>query len=43
MGTNTGRGNIAYIVLRILLVVFLFNTVPNAIRSRLIGGEMHWN
>ena len=37
MGTNSDWDKVAYMVLLILLVVFLFDNVSNAIRSRLIG------
>ncbi|SFA91527.1 phosphonate transport system permease protein [Rhizobium sp. NFR07] len=41
MGTNADWDKVAYMVLLILLVVFLFDNVSNAIRSRLIGGPTH--
>lgn len=37
MGTNSDWDKVAYMVLLILIVVFLFDNVSNAIRSRLIG------
>jgi phosphonate transport system permease protein len=37
MGTNSDWDKVAYMVLLILMVVFLFDNVSNAIRSRLIG------
>jgi phosphonate transport system permease protein len=37
MGTNSDWDKVAYMVLLILLVVFLFDNMSNAIRSRLIG------
>ena len=37
MGTNSDWDKVAYMVLLILLVVFLFDNLSNAIRSRLIG------
>lgn len=39
MGTNSDWDKVAYMVLLILLVVFLFDNMSNAIRSRLIGGN----
>jgi len=41
MGTNADWDKVAYMVLLILMVVFLFDNVSNAIRSRLIGGPTH--
>ncbi|WP_409457369.1 phosphonate ABC transporter, permease protein PhnE [Rhizobium sp.] len=41
MGTNADWDKVAYMVLLILFVVFLFDNVSNAIRSRLIGGPTH--
>jgi phosphonate transport system permease protein len=41
MGTNSDWDKVAYMVLLILLVVFLFDNVSNAIRSRLIGPAAH--
>lgn len=41
MGTNSDWDKVAYMVLLILLVVFLFDNVSNAIRSRLIGPPAH--
>ncbi|WP_108397281.1 phosphonate ABC transporter, permease protein PhnE [Devosia submarina] len=37
MGTNSDWDKVAYMVLLILLVVFVFDNISNAIRSRLIG------
>lgn len=37
MGTNADWDKVAYMVLLILIVVFLFDNLSNAIRSRLIG------
>ncbi|KKC41427.1 phosphonate ABC transporter permease [Devosia epidermidihirudinis] len=37
MGTNSDWDKVAYMVLLILMVVFLFDNISNAIRSRLIG------
>lgn len=41
MRTNQDWGNVAYMMLLILGVVFLFDTVSNTIRSRLIGPAAH--
>jgi len=41
MGTNSDWDKVAYMVLLILLVVFLFDNISNAIRSRLIGPAGH--
>ncbi len=41
MGTNADWDKVAYMVLLILMVVFLFDAMSNAIRSRLIGGPSH--
>lgn len=41
MGTNSDWDKVAYMVLLILGVVFLFDNVSNAIRSRLIGPAAH--
>jgi phosphonate transport system permease protein len=41
MGTNSDWDKVAYMVLLILFVVFLFDNVSNAIRSRLIGPAGH--
>jgi phosphonate transport system permease protein len=41
MGTNSDWDKVAYMVLLILLVVFLFDNLSNAIRSRLIGPNAH--
>ncbi|CAD7033158.1 phosphonate ABC transporter, permease protein PhnE [Pseudorhizobium endolithicum] len=39
MRTNSDWENVAYMVLLILLVVFLFDGISNALRSRLVGRE----
>ncbi len=41
MGTNADWDKVAYMVLLILFVVFLFDNISNAIRSRLIGRPTH--
>ena len=41
MGTNSDWDKVAYMVLLILLVVFIFDNISNAIRSRLIGPASH--
>ncbi|WP_377293203.1 phosphonate ABC transporter, permease protein PhnE [Rhizobium sp. SG2393] len=41
MRTNSDWENVAYMVVLILGVVFLFDTVSNALRSRLIGSRGH--
>ncbi|MFB2551819.1 phosphonate ABC transporter, permease protein PhnE [Ensifer soli] len=41
MGTNADWDKVAYMVLLILLVVFVFDAISNALRSRLIGGPGH--
>jgi len=41
MGTNSDWDKVAYMVLLILLVVFIFDNISNAIRSRLIGPTAH--
>lgn len=41
MGTNSDWDKVAYMVLLILLVVFLFDNMSTAIRQRLIGGSGH--
>ena len=41
MGTNADWDKVAYMVLLILLVVFVFDNISNAIRSRLIGRAVH--
>ena len=41
MGTNSDWDKVAYMGLLILGVVFLFDNVSNAIRSRLIGPAAH--
>lgn len=41
MGTNADWDKVAYMVLLILIVVFLFDGMSNAIRSRLIGKTAH--
>jgi len=39
MRTNSDWENVAYMVLLILIVIFLFDGISNALRSRLIGRE----
>lgn len=39
--TNADWDKVAYIVLLVLLVVFVFDNTSNAIRSRLIGKASH--
>ncbi|NGO65021.1 phosphonate ABC transporter, permease protein PhnE [Rhizobium daejeonense] len=39
MGTNADWDKVAYMVLLILLVVFIFDSISNALRSRLIGAQ----
>ena len=41
MRTNQDWENVAYMVLLILAVVFVFDNVSNALRSRLIGSRAH--
>nr|WP_284387976.1 phosphonate ABC transporter, permease protein PhnE [Devosia yakushimensis] len=41
MGTNSDWDKVAYMVLLILFVVFLFDNISTAIRSRLIGPSSH--
>lgn len=41
MGTNADWDKVAYMVVLILMVVFLFDNLSNAIRSRLIGPAGH--
>ena len=41
MGTNSDWDKVAYMVLLILIVVFTFDNISNAIRSRLIGQRPH--
>ncbi|WP_224701641.1 phosphonate ABC transporter, permease protein PhnE [Devosia aquimaris] len=41
MRTNQDWENVAYMVILILIVVFLFDNLSNAIRSRLIGTTRH--
>ncbi len=41
MGTNSDWDKVAYMVLLILIVVFVFDNISNAIRSRLIGPAAH--
>ncbi|HWU16069.1 MAG TPA: phosphonate ABC transporter, permease protein PhnE [Devosia sp.] len=41
MGTNSDWDKVAYMVLLILFVVFLFDNISTAIRSRLIGPRGH--
>ena len=41
MRTNSDWENVAYMVLLILMVVFVFDSISNACRSRLIGRKAH--
>lgn len=41
MRTNQDWENVGYMVLLILCVVFIFDNISNALRTRLIGGPMH--
>ncbi|QLF71289.1 phosphonate ABC transporter, permease protein PhnE [Peteryoungia desertarenae] len=41
MRTNSDWENVAYMVLLILLVVFVFDMISNSLRSRLIGKSRH--
>ncbi|WP_354318183.1 phosphonate ABC transporter, permease protein PhnE [Sinorhizobium fredii] len=41
MRTNSDWENVAYMVLLILMVVFVFDSISNACRSRLMGGKAH--
>jgi phosphonate transport system permease protein len=41
MGTNSDWDKVAYMVLLILVVVFVFDNISTAIRSRLIGPNAH--
>ncbi len=41
MRTNSDWENVAYMVSLILIVVFVFDTISNALRSRLIGQRQH--
>ncbi|MCO5733233.1 phosphonate ABC transporter, permease protein PhnE [Rhizobium sp. SSA_523] len=41
MRTNSDWENVAYMVILILIVVFLFDAISNALRSRLIGKRQH--
>jgi phosphonate transport system permease protein len=41
MRTNTNWKNVAYMVILILIVVFIFDAISNALRSRLIGKRGH--
>lgn len=41
MGTNADWDKVAYMVVLILIVVFVFDGVSNALRSRLIGRQTH--
>ena len=41
MRTNADWENVAYMVLLILGVVYIFDTVSNALRSRMIGRQGH--
>lgn len=41
MRTNQNWSNVAYMVVLILIVVYVFDTISNRLRSRLIGGKSH--
>ena len=41
MRTNQDWENVAYMVILILIVVFIFDNLSNALRSRLIGNNHH--
>jgi phosphonate transport system permease protein len=41
MGTNADWDKVAYMVVLILIVVFVFDGISNALRSRLIGKQAH--
>ena len=41
MRTHTNWKNVAYMVILILIVVFIFDAISNALRSRLIGKRNH--
>ncbi len=41
MRTNSDWENVAYMVILILIVVFIFDTISNALRTRLIGARHH--
>jgi phosphonate transport system permease protein len=41
MRTNANWENVAYMVLLILIVVFLFDMASNALRHRLMGTKAH--
>jgi phosphonate transport system permease protein len=41
MRTNSDWENVAYMVILILMVVFVFDSISNACRSRLMGGKVH--
>ena len=41
MRTNSDWENVAYMVLLILIVVFLFDAISNSLRSRLMGKSRH--
>lgn len=41
MRTNSDWENVAYMVLLILIVVFVFDGISNALRSRLMGKPAH--
>lgn len=41
MRTNSNWENVAYMVVLILVVVFIFDSISNALRSRLIGQRQH--
>ena len=39
MRTNSDWENVAYMVVLILIVVYLFDTISNVLRSRLMGSS----
>ncbi len=41
MRTNTNWHNVAYMVVLILAVIFIFDNISNALRSRLMGKQQH--
>ena len=41
MRTNTNWHNVAYMVVLILAVIFIFDSISNALRSRLMGKQQH--
>ena len=41
MRTNSDWENVCYMVILILVVVFIFDSVSNLLRSRLMGQKTH--